>query len=480
MPKEAKQPADENLGKSRFYEHMSTSSIRPPPDELWKDLDLGPVIDRFNAECLATIPAPAWSVAHDMAAAAAAAAATAAPSTAEPATAEPATAEPATEEPATAEPSTAEPSTAVPSTAASSTVAPKRPAAASRTPSATTASSHHTTRIALEPTSANEGPFSRLSRALTSWFNGASSLGKRKAGSETAEKATSDTAAVDRRKEVEEAYRVAKEHGLLPTPKVFVRPALAAHRARAMNNSPTASATTSFVPANSPSVTSIYVTANHASTPVPATPTPNGFTFATTPRTPALYKTPSKRDLNKQRKLSKRVSDLEHKLQEARKELSLALGPHNPNPVPPLPALPTNLPPTPTMSPHEAASATYLDFKIVKKRKTALEGDHDGEYQPIPTETETETDLSVAQTSDSDAQSTKRSRTTPSKKLVKNKYIALRKRSTSGKKAEKDHIVTVAPDGVAVPPVPDIPNGVKGKRAGVSDDGYGGLEHEMF
>ncbi|KAF9732085.1 hypothetical protein PMIN01_10014 [Paraphaeosphaeria minitans] len=439
MPKEAKQPADENLGKSRFYEHMSTSSIRPPPDELWKDLDLGPVIDRFNAECLATIPAPAWSVAHDMAAA-----------------------------------------------AASSTVAPKRPAAASRTPSATTASSHHTTRIALEPTSANEGPFSRLSRALTSWFNGASSLGKRKAGSETAEKATSDTAAVDRRKEVEEAYRVAKEHGLLPTPKVFVRPALAAHRARAMNSassalySPTASATTSFVPANSPSVTSIYVTANHASTPVPATPTPNGFTFATTPRTPALYKTPSKRDLNKQRKLSKRVSDLEHKLQEARKELSLALGPHNPNPVPPLPALPTNLPPTPTMSPHEAASATYLDFKIVKKRKTALEGDHDGEYQPIPTETETETDLSVAQTSDSDAQSTKRSRTTPSKKLVKNKYIALRKRSTSGKKAEKDHIVTVAPDGVAVPPVPDIPNGVKGKRAGVSDDGYGGLEHEMF
>lgn len=459
MPKRAKQPAGEHVGKehpasspynSRFYEHMGTSTIRPPPDELWKDLHLGPMIDRFNDECLATISPPAWSVASDMAAAA----------------------------------------------AASSTVAQKQPAAASRTPSGTNSSHPTTARIAPEPTGATEGPFSRLSRALASWFNGASSLGKRKAGSETAEKTATDTAADDRRKEVEEAYRIAKEHGLLPAPKVFVRPALAAHRARAMNSafsslyicgsnhadlstldSPAASASTMSVAAKSTSVTANYVT-----TSVPATPTPNGLTLATTPRTPALYKSPSKRDLNKQRKLSKRVSDLEHKLQEARKELSLALGPHNPNPVPPLPALPTNMPPTPTMSPHshtEEASATSIDFKIVKKRKATREGDHDGEYQPIPTDTETETDFSHGQASDSDAPSSKRSRTTPSKKLVK-KSGHLKKRSTSGKKSEQDYIVTVVPDGVAVPPIPDIPNGVKGKRAAVGDDGYGGFEHEMF
>ncbi|KAF2443556.1 hypothetical protein P171DRAFT_432792 [Karstenula rhodostoma CBS 690.94] len=479
MAKKAKQPAGEHMGEepparspypSRFYEHMSTSNIRPPPDELWKDLNLGPMIDRFNAECLATIPPPAWSVADDMAAAARAAGTSTSTST--------------------------------------PTVVQQRPAAASRTPSGTTTTtttSHHTTaHVALEPTpGATEGPFARLSRALTSWFNGASSLGKRKAGSETAEKSTPDTAADDRRREVEEAYRHAKEHGLLPAPKILVRPALAAHRARAMNNSPAAPAsaisvaatsTSTSVVANSlaaPSVAAISVSNTSTSgmfitaTSVPATPTPlpNGFTLVTTPRTPALYKTPSKRDLHKQRKLSKRVSNLEHKLQEARKELSLALGPHNPNTVPPLPALPTNLSPTPTMSPHlqmEAASATILDFKIVKKRKTTRECHHDDEYRPIPTDTETDTEFSLVQTSDSDAQSTKHSKVTPSKKLVKKKSTLLKKRSTSGKKLVEDDIITVVPDGVAVPPIPEIPNGVPGKRAAVNDDGYGGLEHEMF
>ncbi|KAI9774873.1 MAG: hypothetical protein M1840_000089 [Geoglossum simile] len=49
-----------------------------------------------------------------------------------------------------------------------------------------------------------------------------------------------------------------------------------------------------------------------------------------------LRKQPSKKDLQKQQKLSKKVSDLEAKLQAARRELSLALG--EAVPVPPLPS----------------------------------------------------------------------------------------------------------------------------------------------
>lgn len=86
------------------------------------------------------------------------------------------------------------------------------------------------------PAPASEGPlFGRFSRAVASFFNGAgasfSALGKRKAGNENAEKDTSiatgksvDRAGEDRKREAEAAYKEAKELGLLPAPKVFVRP----------------------------------------------------------------------------------------------------------------------------------------------------------------------------------------------------------------------------------------------------------------
>jgi hypothetical protein len=56
--------------------------------------------------------------------------------------------------------------------------------------------------------------------------------------------------------------------------------------------------------------------------------------------TNVLRKQPSKRDLQKQQKLSKKVSDLEAKLQAARRELSLALG--EAVPVPPIPSSAVN------------------------------------------------------------------------------------------------------------------------------------------
>jgi hypothetical protein len=80
--------------------------------------------------------------------------------------------------------------------------------------------------VSTSNTTTSEGTFGRFSRAVSSFFHvsGFSSLGKRKAG---AENATSNTCAppVDsRREQARIAYEHAKENGLLPTPKVFVRP----------------------------------------------------------------------------------------------------------------------------------------------------------------------------------------------------------------------------------------------------------------
>ena len=199
--------------------------------------------------------------------------------------------------------------------------------------------------------------------------------------------------------------------------------------------------------------------------------------------------------MHKQKKLSKRVSDLEHKLHEARRELSLALSPGNPNSVPPLPALPpADLPPTPKTNPSLSASdASPPDVpstthkmekmgigKVVKKRKAIREGDDDADFKPVPTESDTDTNAHYSQASESEGPSTKRTKITPPKKLLKKKS-ARRMRKQSVVRAEIEQVITVVPDGVAVPDVPDIPQDVNGNRVPVSPgDGYGGFEHEMF
>lgn len=73
--------------------------------------------------------------------------------------------------------------------------------------------------VASSSTPVSEGTFGRFSRAVASFFSGTgfSSLGKRKAGSDNAEKD-------DRKEQAKQAYEQAKEMGLLPAPKVFVRP----------------------------------------------------------------------------------------------------------------------------------------------------------------------------------------------------------------------------------------------------------------
>lgn len=433
---------------SRFKEGTmnSTASIVAPPDELWKGLEMDEMMERFHDE---SAGAPASAVAM----------------------------------PAAATASTIANNN---TTTTTTNVVRKRPAVSRETSANSVAQTPHPRNAIPEtsnaPVPATDGPFSRFSRAVSAWFNGSgfSALGKRKAGSETAERRLDKGQPTDKPadvKELEERYRQMKEQGMFK-PTITTGP-------RTIPRVRQSSGRHSFTPVEHPG-SDIFSPAYTASTPM--TPTPNLPGSAPGSRTPALYKTPSKRDLSKQKKLSKRVSDLEHKLQEARRELSLALSPGNPNPLPPLPALPqANLPPTPktdaSQSASDASSSEALATtstrekmgfgKIVKKRKTVREGDEDSEYKPVPTESDTDTNTNMSHPSDSEILSSKRS------KLVRKKSSRPNnKRSIVA--VETEQVVTIVPDGLAVPEVPHIPQNVSGKRVPVSPDGYGGLEHEMF
>lgn len=144
---------------SRFREHTNTSSsIRPPPDELWKDLGLERLIDQFNDENART-PA-VRRIAHPR------------------------------------------------------HMMAGRPPSTARTGSEAAATTAAT----------GEGTLGRFSRVFASVFG--SVLGKRKAGHSDAEPSVSAAQAQldERKRQAEEAYHAAKAQGLLPAPKVFVRP----------------------------------------------------------------------------------------------------------------------------------------------------------------------------------------------------------------------------------------------------------------
>jgi hypothetical protein len=115
-------------------------------------------------------------------------------------------------------------------------------------------------------------------------------------------------------------------------------------------------------------------------------------------------------------------------------------------------------------------STEAKEGKIVKKRKAS--GETDEEYKPVPTDS----DYSLE--SEHETKRNKRSAATP-RKLRRNPSSRVLKKKTT---VTQDEIMVVVPDGVSVPPIPSIPNGVEGKKAKVTNgrDAYGGLEHEMF
>ncbi|KAH7411730.1 hypothetical protein DE146DRAFT_251781 [Phaeosphaeria sp. MPI-PUGE-AT-0046c] len=411
MSEEIETPAQPRA--SRFKEHTNTAnSIKPPPDELWKDLGLEDMIEGFNRENSA----------------------------------------PPTRKGASRSTSAA---SGVPTISGSGT--------------STTAASGASTM--------SEGTFGRFSRAFASVFGGFGSvLGKRKAGSSDAEREKEkEKQMLDQRKQAaEQAYearKLAQEMGLMPTPKVFVRPTATprAHKCVAEHIAPPA-----------------------------------------TPRTPSLYKSPSKKDLQKQMKLTKRVSDLEHKLASARKELQTVLHKDIP-PVPPLPVilLPTPTPDTsqdmqfssevevsqetqattpapsqeftdptpveqvPTPSPSQPTPSHKPVGKITKKRKAMTVDDET--YKPIPTDSEGDISMSASEPE----RTVKRAKSQSSRKPKREKSRLTKSRSKSDLRND-EVAVTVVPDGKKVPAVPKIPNGVAGKKTKVRDDGFGGYGHEIF
>lgn len=429
---------------SRFREHTNTSnSIRPPPDELWKDLGIDNLIDKFNEENEAP--------------------------------------------PATSRTSSGN---SVPELRRlhSDNIKKWKEQSASGSGSASGSASGTET---VQPAPA--GALGRFQRVWASMLGGV--LGKRKAGAVDAEKDKVQQLMDDRKKAAEAAYHAAKEQGLLPTPKVFVRPGMApmthncgtpGHLDRPMENG---------------------LLLRIAATPVRS------------PRTPSLYRSPSKKDLQKQKKLTKRVSNLECKLASARKELYSVLN----SDFPPVPTLPSLLPHTPTAShvshehavvaeptrspppipvsesasesePESRPSSRSLG-RITKKRKVRLSID-DADYIPAPTDSEGEVDmLSVASEGETDELSRsldhertiKRVKSSTSsssrRKSVKKSTTQLQKRNSRTSLSREDMTVSIVPDGVKVPHVPAIPGGVRGKKVVAFDDEadmYGGLEHEMF
>ncbi|KAI8943660.1 hypothetical protein NX059_001645 [Plenodomus lindquistii] len=466
MSDESSETASNAPRTSRFREHTNTSnSIRPPPDELWKDLAIDTLIDKFNEE------------------------------------------------------NEAPPTT---SRKSSRNTAPELRRLNSD--KIKKMQSEAGTATAVSGPAQHEGTFGRLQRAWASMVGNV--LGKRKAGAVDAEKDKAQQLLDDRKKAAEAAYHEAKELGLLPTPKVFVRPGMAPMS----HNCGTPPTTHTHLHRQMENGLILRVVV----TPV------------RTPRTPSLYRTPSKKDLQKQKKLSKRVSNLESKLASARKELHSVLH----GDLPPLPPLPAVLPPTPETSrdshesnttavvhapepsrspppvpttepqrdpeplfseseseshPPSSSSRTTLG-KITKKRKARISID-DAEYIPQPTDSEGDIDLlsnpsepelhlDAPLDSERTIKRVKSSASSASPRRTKSGRKANTRLQRSWSKAslrkERDELlgITVVPDGVRVPHVPAIPDGVQGKRVmfeedimiegQTNEDPYGGLEHEMF
>ena len=256
-----------------------------------------------------------------------------------------------------------------------------------------------------------------------------------------------------------------------------------------------------------------------------------------TPRTPgSVARSPSKRDLKTQKKLSRRVSSLELKLASAKKELASVLGGDVCFPaVPPLPppfadcgddeetvglrggeaeagtrdgersSSPPQannlmsddaLPHSPSRGEPQSAA---LPREIAKRRRTArkrVDDDAEAEFLSQPAFSDVEMSAfspereekeNIAHNSHADAteKPTKKAKKVRKSKS-RNRLVRKSSRSSVLGNEEKEERVVVVKPGGAVPPVPVVPDGVVGKKVvvvggeGEEDDGYGGFGHEMF
>lgn len=128
-----------------------------------------------------------------------------------------------------------------------------------------------------------------------------------------------------------------------------------------------------------------------------------------------------------------------------------------------------------------------LPGNITKKRKSVTSAeDDDAEHRLTAVVAATDTDMSEAEpetvlSPGSERQRTiKRVKSDASRRLKRTSSRLTRKVSRQNITEKEDKAVIVKPGG-AVPPVPLLPKGVEGNKViVVSDDGYGGLGHEIF
>lgn len=177
--------------------------------------------------------------------------------------------------------------------------------------------------------------------------------------------------------------------------------------------------------------------------------------------------------MNKQKKLSKRVSNLEHKLAEARKELVIALASkEKENTIQEAKGLP--------VSPHRPLTPNNTHFAAEAEPNPAILAESTSKNNAKITKKRKASEAkTVSIYGDSDVES---EHETKKKKVVTPRRTSSRlvKKRSQASIITREEIIVVVPDGVSVPPIPAIPKDVEGNRVPVTDDGFGGLSHEIF
>lgn len=138
-----------------------------------------------------------------------------------------------------------------------------------------------------------------------------------------------------------------------------------------------------------------------------------------------------------------------------------------------------------------------LPREIAKRRRTARKrADDDAEAAFLSHPAFSDVDMSeyeperegkenVDQNADQNGKPPKKAKKVRKSKS-RNTLVRKSSRSSVLDAEEKEERVVVVKPGGAVPPVPVVPDGIKGKKAvvvegqGEGDDGYGGLGHEIF
>lgn len=298
---------------SRFREHTNTTnSIHPPPDELWRDIGIESLMEKFNDENQAPAKAPR--------------------------------------------------PTARRSHSAVSTPARKASGASAQTPGDGAGTKRTSAVPALPVTPAgNEGTLGRFSRAFASVFGGLT--GKRKAvhativvDAEAREKEKLD----ERKRAAEAAYYEAKELGLLPAAKVFVRPSVAAR----MRKDGMAS---HVQDSNSSAVSISKLTLGQIPPPSPPSPPPPLPLSLNAHHAPPLYITPRAKGTSTDRRSCQSVCQTSRASSPLRKKSWNLLSLASPQVPPPHPSHPMfGVRPT---SPHTATPSPRPSAKSAKQTR---------------------------------------------------------------------------------------------------------------